>query len=155
VLARKQLRPLRESVSVVDGDADTGGERPGVLRARGEVWRIEDPLPIEVRKELEHALDFTARDALELDPLLTQRAQQLRMRVGLHRVVHAGERVERAQRARRGACDPEIVDVGGIARAERIEERLTLCTPPGCGAGGSRGGPREQLLPGGTEDLVP
>src|SRR5262249_51771677 len=124
-----------------DGDAHTSGERPGVLRARCEVWRIEDPSTLEVRKELEHPLDLAAGDALELDPLLTQRAQQLRERVGLHRIVHPRERADRAQGACRGARDLEIVDEGRVPRAERIEERLALCTPPGRRAGGGSGRP--------------
>ena len=76
------------------------------------------------------------------------------MRIRLHRVVHAGDGAQGAQRLRGARDHLQIVDVGGLLLGERREQLRTLGAPPGRGRSLARRRLREQLLPGGSEHLV-
>ena len=154
VMAAKQLRPGAERIAVVDGYAHAARECPGVLIARGKVRRVENAPRLQIWKKLEQPLNLAARDALELDPLSAQRPQQLRVRVGLHRVVHPRERPECAQRARRAAHRLEVVHEGRLRIAERPEQLRALAAPPGHARRGDLLRLGEQLLPGRTQHTV-
>ena len=154
LVGAEQLRPAGEHVAVVDRDAHPRAERPGDFRAWREVRRVQNALSVEIGKQLEDPLDFTARHAFELDALGAQRAQQLRVRIGLHRVVHPRERAECAQRAGGRAHRLQVVHEGRLMLPERLQQLRALGAPPRHAAAGRVPRLREQLLPGGTEHLV-
>src|SRR5438552_14314904 len=155
VTVAEELRPAVERVSVVDRHPHSTLERPGVLRARCEIRRIEDACGLEIGKEREYPLDLAARHALELDAGGPQRPQELRVRIGLDGVVHPRERGEATQCPRGPLDSVEVVHEGRVTLAERAEELGPFGAPPGQRrAPGAVLWPREQLLPGGTENLV-
>src|SRR5207253_11346624 len=129
-------------------------ERAGVLRARRDIRRIEAACGLEIVKEREYPLDLAARHALGLDAGGPQRPQELGVRIGLDGVVHPRQRAEATQCPRGPLDSVEVVHEGRVTVAERAEELGPFGAPPGeRGAPGAVVWPREQLLPGRTENL--
>ena len=130
-MAAKQLRPGGERIRVVDRDAHPALEGPGVFGTRREVRRVQNALAPDLGKQLEHALDLPARDAFELDAFRAQGTQHLGVRVGLHRVMHAADGVEAAQRARRSAHHIKVIHERGVLITQGTQQLLAFTAPPG------------------------
>src|SRR6185312_15973313 len=115
----KHLRPGSNDIRVVDGHPHALLERPGKLVPRGKVRREQNSLPIQLRERLHGALGFAARHALYVYAFRMHGAQHVRMWVGLHCVVNAGNRSEPAKRA---ADRIHIVDIGSPALSQSSDE---------------------------------
>ena len=130
-VAGPDLGPGVERRRVVDGRVDAERERAGDLGAPGEVGRVEDPLGREARHGLQHVLDLEHGDALEVEPLVDERAENLRVVVRLDGVEDAVDGDGRAEVAGPLADRAEVVDVARRAVGGEGEERVAAGAPPG------------------------
>src|SRR5690606_25753924 len=149
--AAEQLRPRLERVEVIQREPHALLERPLVLVPRREIRREQNPLAVDVREQLEHALDLARRYALEVAALLGHDAQHFRVRVRLHRIEDRVHRLERAQRVERAGDAVSIVDVRRAPRLRDPQELRPAIDPPRLRKLRRERQPARELLPRGAE----
>jgi len=114
----------------VEADPDPARQRRPVLGRRRHVRGEQEPLRGQRRQGRLHGIQLAGGHAFEIEALVGQGAQQVRVRVGLDRVVPAGDRAERAERPRPGPYGGEVVDVTGRAFGGQRRQRRQTVAPP-------------------------
>ena len=123
--------PFGDRVKCIEGHPHAGSEGRAIFLARSEVRRKQDAFGSQAGQGRAHRLDFVPRHALEGEAFGVEGTQDLRVRVGLQRVVPAIDHAERGQSARLLADLVEAVDVARCRACAEFEQGLALAPPPG------------------------
>ena len=140
LVAAPHVRPGVERGRVVERHPDALGERAGHLGARREVGRVEDLGRVEGGPQGADVGDLVPRDALRSEPLGGQRADHVRVAIGLDGVQVPVCADVGLQRAGPSAHGVEVVDVAGRLGVGEGEQGVAVDAPPGQVGHGGIGG---------------
>ncbi len=142
--ATEHLWPLLQQLHIVDGDVDPTRQRGGVFANRRETGGEQHALGCQCGHGCEHAIQLALRHAFQPETFVHQRAQNLRVRVGLDRIEmpiqrrngfqlarplsHGGQVIGIARRALLGTGQQRRLRAGGFppARWARPEAAFNL-----------------------------
>ncbi len=127
---------------------------PLILRARREVRSEQDARAVEARHRFEHVLDLGLRNALEAEPFLGERAQDIGVPVRLERIEHVVDPGQRLERARLLLQRRAVIDERLAVLPCHAQQIRTALVPPLPRRDFRLGGRAVQLFPGGSQHAI-
>ncbi len=119
--AAKLIAPGSQYIEVVDRDSQPLFQCPTVLAPRREIGREEQPFQGNARNGPKDLFDLRAGNAFEPESRRRNRAQNPRIRIGLERIEHAGDRWHREHCTGLHRDDFQVVDIGAVTITEQGE----------------------------------
>ncbi len=131
VATGKVLAPFGDRMQSIKGDKHAGMQRSTILLARSKVGREQDAFGLQIGDRVAHGGNLVPRHALESESFSVHGLEDLRMRIGLERVMPAVNRRDGLERLRLRAHLIEAVDVTRACLLRQFQQSLSLPAPPG------------------------